>query len=1100
METDPQLVPSVISVVVVHDPGDWFDEMLIALASQDYGNLRHLFLLTPHDTDDTAELTERIQAVLPSAFVRAVSANDGFGPSANEVLDLVDGDNGLLLICHDDIVPAPNAVRTLVAELFRSNAGIVGPKLTDWDHPRILQHVGLGLDRFGETDAIVEPDEVDQEQHDATRDVFVLPSACFLIRVDLFRALGGFDPEISFHGEDVDLCWRAHLTGARVIVVPDARVRHLETLVERRPDLNHRALAARHRMRTVASLTGAPRMIVRSIELLVLTALELVIGIFTGRSREAVASLRALLGLLPRSPSIIRRRLAIRGQRVVAEREVLRLQNPGSSRLTEFLRGREHDTYVNESGTVRRWREVSFGPALAWFVFLLALVIGSRGFIRSGVPAVGEFLPFPSSPSDLVARYRSAFDARSFGATAANPTGWGVLSIAGIVMFARMGLLMTVTVLGMYVAGAVGIWRLAAVFPSSRARVIGMVVYVGSPLVPGMLAFGEFSGLLLYAALPWLVHLSRRVAGLAAADPKADAIDVLDGIGHVTPGERVSALAYLSLAVALAAAFVPVVLVMWAAVGALLALGTLLAGGSVRIAGWFGAATATSVLVGGLLNLPWSATWRWESLVGARPEGSAGRSVFEAATLAPDMERFAVLAIALYVPVFAAVAITRAWRLTWSVRAGVLVASFLGLIVASNGGLLGFPIPEPALLATPVILGISIAAAAIADGFGSDVLGRGFGWRQPVALLANVAIIVGLIPAVISIGDGNWHTPNSMISEELTSQLPANPAVGDFRILYVGDPRVLPVPGRELNGGIAYAVADGVPLQFTDRFQTPATAGNSAVVEALDLAAAGSTLRLGHLLAPLGIRYIVVPHTNGAESTVENPIALPAGLLETLDAQLDLGSVYGVPSLEIFINFAFLPVGAQLSGPSAEMSNLAGAEVLVGSDLSGGLPSMVGLDAGTAAANEVAPGVVHIAVPFDPRFNLDVDGVDYAPRTGFGVTTAFDVEQAGVGHISYNRGWARPLWLASQLLMWLFVLLVATRGHTSFRRHRFIDEHDETLIDLTDAPPISVGVAGEMLGVPTWSEGSAASPEADLASLVANVEWNDAPREPGGQE
>ena len=33
METDPQLVPSVVSVMVVHQPGDWFDETLEALAA-----------------------------------------------------------------------------------------------------------------------------------------------------------------------------------------------------------------------------------------------------------------------------------------------------------------------------------------------------------------------------------------------------------------------------------------------------------------------------------------------------------------------------------------------------------------------------------------------------------------------------------------------------------------------------------------------------------------------------------------------------------------------------------------------------------------------------------------------------------------------------------------------------------------------------------------------------------------------------------------------------------------------------------------------------------------------------------------------------------
>ena len=161
------------------------------------------------------------------------------------MLRLVEGDNGFFCFLHDDVALEPDAIRLLVEELYRSNAGIVGPKLVAWDDPGVLQHVGLGVDRFGEIDPIVEPGEVDQEQHDAVRDVFALPSACLLVRADLFRAIGGFDTAIDFYGDDVDLCWRAHLGGARVVVVPAARGRHREELAERRPDLRHALLQAR---------------------------------------------------------------------------------------------------------------------------------------------------------------------------------------------------------------------------------------------------------------------------------------------------------------------------------------------------------------------------------------------------------------------------------------------------------------------------------------------------------------------------------------------------------------------------------------------------------------------------------------------------------------------------------------------------------------------------------------------------------------------------------------------------------------------------------------------------------------------------------------
>src|SRR6202011_3077533 len=74
------------------------------------------------------------------------------------------------------------------------------------------------------------------EQHDAVRDVFYVSSAAMLIRADLFEALGGFDPATFPGSEDLDLCWRARLAGARVVVAPDARAAHVEAVATRRPE------------------------------------------------------------------------------------------------------------------------------------------------------------------------------------------------------------------------------------------------------------------------------------------------------------------------------------------------------------------------------------------------------------------------------------------------------------------------------------------------------------------------------------------------------------------------------------------------------------------------------------------------------------------------------------------------------------------------------------------------------------------------------------------------------------------------------------------------------------------------------------------------
>ena len=54
-----------------------------------------------------------------------------------------------------------------------------------------LLQVGMLVDKTGHEIATVERGELDQEQHDAVRDVFYAPGGCTLVRADLFQNLGG---------------------------------------------------------------------------------------------------------------------------------------------------------------------------------------------------------------------------------------------------------------------------------------------------------------------------------------------------------------------------------------------------------------------------------------------------------------------------------------------------------------------------------------------------------------------------------------------------------------------------------------------------------------------------------------------------------------------------------------------------------------------------------------------------------------------------------------------------------------------------------------------------------------------------------------------
>ena len=79
METT-ETAPPVVAVVVVHEPGEWFAEVLDALVRQDYPSLRHLFLVS----GDPGIVHEQIRRKLPTAFIRTLDGDPGYGAAAND--------------------------------------------------------------------------------------------------------------------------------------------------------------------------------------------------------------------------------------------------------------------------------------------------------------------------------------------------------------------------------------------------------------------------------------------------------------------------------------------------------------------------------------------------------------------------------------------------------------------------------------------------------------------------------------------------------------------------------------------------------------------------------------------------------------------------------------------------------------------------------------------------------------------------------------------------------------------------------------------------------------------------------------------------------
>ena len=1019
--------PPVVAVMVVHEPGEWFAETLASLAAQDYPDLRLVALLT---STTPATVSDAIQVAVPAALVRIVEGNPGFGPVANQVMAVVDGNDGFLLFLHDDVALQPDVVSQLVAEAFRSNAAMVGPKLVEWDTPSVLQHVGLDADRTGRLVDVVDPGERDQQQHDAVRDTFALPSACMLVRNDIFREVGGFAAQIPFLGEERDVCWRLHMLGARVMVNPAAVVRHRGAFATRAMLIGADARAERNRVRTVvacAPLSQLPLVIVR---LLVQSIVDTVLGLLNGEQQRGLASLRAVFALAIDAPMIVARRRALRPLRRVPGSEVSSLQLRASARLAVYARHRRALREQNTSEVPAIVGSVAPPSRVVTLVGLAAVLmvfIGSRGLIVNGVGNIGQFVPLAGEQSgvvDLVRAYFVGWAPGWFGGPSAAPTYLGVMSAVGVLWFGSWAGLLTLLVVGALVVGPVGAWRLSGVFGTARVRMFGAVVYAAFPV--GILAArdGRRDAIILWALAPWILDFARRIAGLA----RDEANTLRETSVRPTGGRRSQLVASLLLVVAVAFTFSPVVLPMVVALMAVLLIAAPLTPTPWRASAWLVASLGVAVVASVVLHAPWSlrfvaGDW-WSAFVGARSPATMA-SLVDVLSLGVDNVVWRALLVAGYVPVVLMLFVKRGSQSSWITRAFLLVVVSLALRMATEHDLVALALPEPLVLASLTALGVSLSATAA---FAMFVEGRTrtFTWQQLLATVSVTAMVAAAVPSAVVVADGRWMQPNATLSQ-LVTQLPDD-TDGDYATLYIGDTRLLPVAAvAARDGRTAFGVVRDGGATGIDLLPSTPTQMSDALVRAVDVLLTGESLRAGRLMAPMAVRFIVVPLRDDTLHARREPAVGSVGgvVVARLSDQLDLRRVYSATDLVIFENMAALPTASVLDERAAVASKQA-----LEANLLAESPRERGNFATSFAPDqrmqgESLPGTVHLAVPFTSRWTMTVDGARVAPRVAFGATTAFDAPVAGVGEIRLRASVAIRALIVLQLVLWCVVLAVA---------------------------------------------------------------------------
>ncbi|QFQ97887.1 glycosyltransferase [Streptomyces phaeolivaceus] len=927
-----------------------------------------------------------------------------------------------LWLLHDDCAPEPDALAQLLRvvenerELGRDDVAVVGPKLRGWYDRRQLLEVGVTIANSGRRWTGLDRREQDQGQHDHVKPSLAVSTAGMLIRRDVFDELGGFDRRLPLMRDDVDLCWRATTAGHRVLVAPEAVVRHAEASSrERRTvDCVGRGAASPHMVDKAGAIytllvnsrtAQLPWVLLRIVLGTLLRTVAYLVGKVPG---QAVDEIRGLLGVLLRPERIIagRRR---RGRSQLDKAELRPLFPPPGATVRATVEQAAGDLFgrsdTDTSPAGRHGGAVESGPGddadflqveqfarlkriarapgpLLFTLLLLASLVACRALFGGGALAGGTLLPAPADSAELWSRYLDGWHPVGAGGAEAAPPYLAIVAMLASVLFGSAGLAVTVLlVASVPLAGFTAYFASRPLVESRLLRAWAAVVYAFLPAVTGALATGRIGTAVLAILLPLIARAGAAAAGLTNSTGAR--------------GSWRATWAY-ALLLTITTAFTPIV---WP-LALLLGLG-LLAVRRREITAYgprFLAQLGTPLLI----LAPWSLTllpFGFFEEAGLEYGGSTA-SATDLLGISPGGPG-TVGGLTLIGVVLAALAALLRSERQPAIRTA-WIAALLALVFAvlSNGSTWAGP--------ATLVYGIALLAAATlgADGARHRVAEQSFGWRQPVAVLIALAAAVGPLLAaagwVLGGADGPLERRDpvqvpAFVAEESGTRDQARTLVLD----------------SDSTAEVGYTLVCGSGVRLGDAELTAAAGANQQLDKVVANLVAGSGADQSDELGGFAVRYVLV--RPGAPREVSRVLDATPGLSRL--SQQD-GS-------------ALWRVDRQVSRVTVEAASGAPKAVAAGP-----------VEVHTTLPDGGSGRVLRLADTADESWTATLDGKPLTPTTVDGWAQGFQLPvDGGRLDVTFDAPVSHTGWLWAQGSLAVVLVVLALPG-----RRRDVDD------DLPDEP------------------------------------------------
>ena len=173
-----------------------------------------------------------LEAEFPTVRTIVFEENYGFADGYNKAFEQIDAEYAVLL--NSDVEVTAGWLTPLVEYMdAHSQVGACQPKLMAYHKKDEFEYAGaMGgyLDRYGYPycrGRIFDTIEKDHGQYDADVPLLWATGACLMVRLAIYKEVGGLDGRFFAHMEEIDLCWRLRCRGHEVRSVASSVVYHV---------------------------------------------------------------------------------------------------------------------------------------------------------------------------------------------------------------------------------------------------------------------------------------------------------------------------------------------------------------------------------------------------------------------------------------------------------------------------------------------------------------------------------------------------------------------------------------------------------------------------------------------------------------------------------------------------------------------------------------------------------------------------------------------------------------------------------------------------------------------------------------------------------